>query len=100
VSDDDHRWLDEPRNVTHIVRGLGVLCGLALVADFFYTKHPHFAVEALPGFYAVYGFTVSMGLVLSAKWLRRLVRRDEDYYERGNAERDHDERPERDRDAD
>jgi hypothetical protein len=78
---DDRRWLDDPRNVTRIVHGLAVLCGLALIADFFYAKHPHFAVEALPGFYAVYGFAVSMALVLSAKELRRLVRRDEDYYD-------------------
>jgi hypothetical protein len=87
---DDRRWLDEPRNVTRIVHGLAALCALALVADFFYTKHPHFAVERWLGFYAVYGFVVSVSLVLTAKQLRRVLRRDEDYYER----------PERDRDGD
>lgn len=87
---DDRRWLDEPRNVTRIVYGLAALCALALVADFFYTKDPHFAVERWTGFYAVYGFVVSLALVLTAKQLRRLLRRDEDYYKR----------PERGRDAD
>lgn len=90
----DRRWLDEPRNVTRIVYGLAVLCALALVADFFYAKHPHFAVERWPGFYAVYGFAVSMALVLTAKRLRRWLRRDEDYYDND------DERPDRDRDRD
>jgi hypothetical protein len=85
---DDRRWLDEPRNLTWMVYGLAGLCALALLADFFYAKHPHFAVERLPGFYAVYGFVVSTALVLTAKQLRRLLRRDEDYYEQ------------RDRDAD
>ncbi|MQA97439.1 MAG: hypothetical protein GEV11_23420 [Streptosporangiales bacterium] len=78
---DDRRRLDEPRNVTRIVYGLAVLCALALVADFFYAKHPHFSVEDWPGFYAIYGFVGSVTLVLAAKRLRRLLRRDEDYYE-------------------
>lgn len=82
MNDDDRRWLDDPRNVTRVVYGLAVLCGLAFLADFFYTKHPHFAFEGWFGFYAVYGFAGSVGLVLSAKWLRRVLRRDEDYYER------------------
>jgi hypothetical protein len=88
--DADRRWLDDPRNVTRIVYGLAVLCALALAADFFYTKHPHFDIERWPGFYAGYGFVVSVSLVLAAKRLRRVLRRDEDYYER----------PERDRDGD
>jgi hypothetical protein len=87
---DDRRWLDEPRNVTRIVYGLAGLCALALLADFFYTKQPHFAVERLPGFYAIYGFVVSTALVLTAKQLRRLLRRDEDYYEQQERDRDAD----------
>jgi hypothetical protein len=85
---DRRHWLDEPRNVTRIVYGLTVLSGLALVADLFYVKHPHFGVESWPGFYAMYGFIGSVALVLAAKQLRRLLRRSENYYER------------RDRDAD
>ncbi len=82
MKDDDPRWLDEPRNVTRIVYGLAALCALALVADFFYTKKPYFDIERFPGFYALYGFVVSTALVLTAKQLRRVLRRDEDYYER------------------
>ncbi len=80
--DEDRRWLDDPRNVTKIVRTLVGLCTLALVADFFYTKHPFFGVEEFPGFYAIYGFVVSAALVLTAKQMRKLVKRPEDYYER------------------
>ena len=78
---DDRRWLDQPRNVTGIVYGLAALCALALLADFGYLKYPHFDVERWPGFYAVYGFVVSVSLVLTAKQLRRVLRRDENYYE-------------------
>jgi hypothetical protein len=78
---DDPRWLDDPRHVTLVVRGLGTLCVLALVADLFYDKHPKFGFEGWPAFYAVYGFVGSVGLVLTAKWLRRWLMRPEDYYE-------------------
>lgn len=80
---DDRRWLDDPRNVTRIVYGLVAVCTAVLLADFFYDKEPHFGIEEWPGFYAIYGFVVSFALVLSAKQLRRLIRRDEDYYEPG-----------------
>lgn len=87
---DDRRWLDDPRNVGRIVYGLVALCGLALVADLLYDKHPHFSVEGWPAFYALYGFVGSVLLVLTAKQLRRLLKRGEDYYER--PDKDHDER--------
>jgi hypothetical protein len=82
VNDDERRWLDDPHNVTRLVYGLVVCCALALAADLFYDKHPHFGFERWFGFYAVYGFVGSVGLVLVAKQLRRVLRRDEDYYER------------------
>lgn len=78
----DRRWLDEPGNVRKVALGLYVVCGLLLLADFFYIKHPHFAFESWFGFYPVFGFAVSFTLVLTAKELRRVLKRDEDYYER------------------
>lgn len=82
MNDDRRRGLDDPRTVTRIVWGLVALCALLFLADLFYVKHPHFEVEGWFGFYPVYGFIGSVALVLSAKELRKLLRRDEDYYER------------------
>lgn len=76
------RWLDEPRNVTKVVWALVAVCALLFLSDVLYEKHPIFAVEYLFGFYAIYGFIGSVGLVLAAKWLRTLLMRDEDYYDR------------------
>lgn len=87
-SDDDRRWLDDPRNVTKVVIGLAVLCGLAVIADLFYTKHPHFSFEGWFAFYPVYGFVGSVLLVLTSKLLRTVLKRDEDYYEREGADHD------------
>jgi hypothetical protein len=79
---DDRRWLDEPRNVRRVAFALYLVCGLLLLADLLYVKTAHFSFENGFGFYPVFGFAVSFTLVLTAKELRRLLRRDEDYYER------------------
>lgn len=85
MSAQDRRWLDEPRNVTKVVYGLATLCALAFLADLFYSKKPHFEVEEWFGFYAIYGFVGSVALVLAAKAMRPLLKRDEDFYERDHA---------------
>ena len=87
---DDPRWLDEPRNVRRVVLAVYLVCGLLLLADLFYTKSAHFGFERWFGFYPVFGFAVSFSLVLTAKQMRKLVGRDEDYYERQEQAR-HDE---------
>lgn len=75
-------WLDEPRNRDKVFYGLVVACALSVVADFFYDKKGYFPFEEWFGFHAVFGFLACVVLILAAKQLRRLVRRDEDYYDR------------------
>jgi hypothetical protein len=77
------RWLDDPRNVNKLVGLLIVACaGLALL-NAVYPHQGHFAFEeALPVFYGFFGFLAYCFIVLSAKALRRLLKRDEDYYDR------------------
>lgn len=74
-------WLDDARNVTRIVWALVTLCVLLLFADAFYHKHAVFPIEQRFGFYAVFGFAVYVGLVLTAKALRKLLMRPENYYD-------------------
>lgn len=74
-------WLDKPGSVTLIYRSVWVVCGLLAVADFFYVRHPIFEFENFPVFYGLYGFIVCVGLVLGAKELRKILKRDEDYYD-------------------
>lgn len=78
----DKRWLDRPGSVDKIVRTVYAVCILLFLADFAYHKHPHFAAEEWFGFYGVYGFVSCVLLVLAAKELRRLLKRDEGYYDR------------------
>ena len=81
MNGDKKYWLDKPGSVDKVYWTLCTACALLVVADAFYDKHPHFAVESWFGFFALFGFVFSVGLVLSAKELRRFLMRKEDYYD-------------------
>ena len=81
MSDDRKYWLDDRHNITKVVWGLVILCGILFVADAFYDKHPHFIAETYFGFFGIFGFVVCVGLVLTAKVMRILLKRGEDYYD-------------------
>lgn len=76
----DSRWLDKPDNVEKIFKALVAVCVALVVADLLYHRHASFDFEEMPGFYAFFGFVAYVGLVLTAKQLRRVLMRDEDYY--------------------
>jgi hypothetical protein len=75
-------WVDRKGRMTFLYRSLWVICGAFAAADFFFAHHPMFKIEGFPVFYGLFGFIVTIGLVLAAGVLRRIVRRDEDYYDR------------------
>jgi hypothetical protein len=75
-------WLDEKRNVDKLFKGLLAVCGLLFLADAFYHKHAIFAFEGWFGFFGLFGFSVSFALVLTARELRKVLMRDEDFYDR------------------
>lgn len=78
----DKRWLDEPKNVAKIYRGLWTFGGLLALADLVVHRHAEAGIDGWLGFYAAYGFVACVALVLAAKLLRRIVMRPEDYYDR------------------
>jgi len=82
MSKEKEYWLDNPGNVNKIVWALCISCGLLVLADLFYHKHTHFNFEGWFGFYGFYGFVACVGLVVAAKQLRKIVMREEDYYDR------------------
>jgi hypothetical protein len=81
-SNDRQSWLDEPRNVKKIIRALFAICAVVALADVFHYKHHlHFDFEYWPGFYSIFGFVACVFLVLAATQLRKILKRDEDYYD-------------------
>ena len=75
-------WADRAENRRLIRRVLYVACVLLLAADFVVHRHISTGIERVPTFYALYGFAALVGVVMAAKGLRLLVKRDEEYYER------------------
>jgi hypothetical protein len=77
---DDRSWVE--RNTRLIFRALVGICLALLGVELFYEHHAYFEVDGLPGFYAVFGFIAFVFIVYAGKGLRRLIMRDEDYYDR------------------
>lgn len=62
--------------------GLYISCGILILLDFVVHRHVSHPWEQLLGFYSIYGFIGCVSIVFGSKWLRILVKRDEDYYDR------------------
>lgn len=67
--------------INFIVYSLYASCAALLLFDVFYQKHGHFNFEEWFGFYAFYGFIACIAIVLSAIQLRKILMRDENYYD-------------------
>jgi len=69
------------RSTTSLIK-IFLICSVVLfIADFFIPRTTHTSAERIPGFYALYGFAGCVVLVLVAKEMRKLVMRDETYYD-------------------
>lgn len=73
-------WLDKPESVNLLIKILIAACVMSVLADFTYHKHAEFHFMELFAFDAVFGFVAYVSLVTSAKGLRKILMRDEDYY--------------------
>jgi hypothetical protein len=67
--------------VRWFLRGFYVICGILLLLDLIIHRHALHSFERLTGFYPLFGFIACVVLVLVAREMRKLLKRDEDYYE-------------------
>ncbi len=81
---DEPRFFDKPENVKRVLRVFYAVCGALLLLDFFIDRHVSHAWEGIWGFYAIFGFAACVILVLVAKELRKVLMRDESYYDDGD----------------
>ncbi len=81
MADKKQYLFDNPRNVKLVLYSLYISCGILLLLDFILHRHISHSWERLLGFYSIYGFIGCVSIVFGAKWLRTLVKRDEDYYD-------------------
>ena len=75
-------WLDRPGSVTKVFWAVVGACAALGLLDFFYHKHAELGFDGSFGFHGWYGFVCCVFLVLAAKELRKLLKRDEDHYDR------------------
>lgn len=78
---DRPHWLDDPRNVRLLWRGFLLVLALVVAAELLVALHPHFTVEALFGFHAIYGLVACAVMIVGAKLLGFLLKRPDTYYE-------------------
>ena len=91
--DEERKHLfDDPRNVRVVLRILYAVCAAVFLLDIVNLgmhwlgagelRHAEHSWEVLPGFHPIYGFVACVALVLIAKQLRKILMRDEDFYDR------------------
>ena len=73
---------DIPTTISATVFGwLAAVCTALVVIEWLVHRHATHPWEGWPGFYAIFGFVAFAGIVLLGKQLRRVIRRDDDYYD-------------------
>ena len=72
---------DNPKNVQRLLYGFYAICALLVIADFIIHRHMTMEWEKIPAFYAIYGFTACVLLVVVAKLMRKVLMRKENYYD-------------------
>jgi hypothetical protein len=80
IEEKAHIW-DKPENVDRLLRVFYVLCVGLVLLDFVVHRHIAHPWERFFGFHAFYGFVACWTLVVVAKGMRRILMRDEDYYD-------------------
>ena len=81
-----NHWLDNPKNVKHLWRPFIAVLALSVVAEFFVSLHPVFAIEGWFGFNADFGFTACVLMILGAKVLGNIIKRPDSYYAEDKAD--------------
>ncbi len=81
MNDNKQYIFDNPKNVKLLVRALYACCLILFALDLVIHRHIYHPWEEFTGFYAFYGCIACVVLVLLAREMRKVVMRDEDYYD-------------------
>jgi hypothetical protein len=76
----DH-WLARPRTLRTLWQVFIAILALTVLAELAIEAHPHFTVERLFGFNALYGFLACAALIVIAKALGFVLKRRDTYYD-------------------
>jgi hypothetical protein len=82
VKPEDDAWLARPSTIRRLWRVFAVVLVLVLAAQLLFPVKGKFGLDGWLSFGAVFGFLSCLGMVLVARALGSVVKRDEDYYRR------------------
>jgi hypothetical protein len=77
----DPHWLTRPETIRRLWQVFIAILAATVIAEMFVAHEPHFAVERLFGFYALYGFVACAALILIAKGIGIFLKRPDTYYD-------------------
>jgi uncharacterized membrane protein len=82
---DDESWFEKKSSLKIIWAVLILLCAgsaiAGVVAAYQHLMHPYTAADRFPVFYGVFGFVAFSFIVLVGQHLRKILMRDEYYYD-------------------
>ena len=82
---DDQSWFEKPSTIRLLWIILITLCAgsaiAGVIAAIAHMMHPYTAADAFPVFYGVFGFLAFSFIVLAGQHLRKILMRDEHYYD-------------------
>jgi hypothetical protein len=84
MNDNNSHWLTRPATIRKLWWGFSVVLALTVAAQLFIYVKGYFGVDGWFGFGAVFGFLSCLAMVLVAKGLGFVLKRNEDYYGAGD----------------
>ena len=79
-TDENIPWLERPSTLRGLWIGGGIVLALSVIAGFFFPPRAVLGWDDWPGFAAVFGFGACVAMVVVAKGLGVVLKRDERYY--------------------
>ena len=86
MSQEPEHWLVRKDTIRKLWIGGGILLALTVLAQLVIPVKGYFSVDGFFGFGAAYGFVSCLLMVLFAKALGLVLKRDQDYYKRDELE--------------
>ena len=77
---EDDAWLARPSTIRLLWRVFAVVLAVSVAAQLLFKVKGYFAVDGWLGFGAIFGFLSCVAMVLFAKAVGWVLKRDEDYY--------------------
>ena len=78
---EDDAWLARPESIRLLWRAFWAVLALTVIAQVVIKVKGYFVVDGWFGFGAAFGFLACLLMVLAAKWLGYMLKRDQDYYQ-------------------